>query len=85
MRISQCGNDCIVCAQDFNNFREREKQKMDDEDMLFSPFANIQKSAVLQEAKHVFNDPNEVRQHPERCSQILCKLLFLLAQVRSFL
>uniref|UniRef100_A0A7S3LLT2 Coatomer subunit gamma n=1 Tax=Aplanochytrium stocchinoi TaxID=215587 RepID=A0A7S3LLT2_9STRA len=70
--------------KEFNNFRDREKQKMDDEDMLFSPFAGIEKSTVLQEAKAAFNDPHEVKHNPGKCCLLISKLLFLLAQGETF-
>ncbi|GKD68686.1 coatomer subunit gamma [Tanacetum coccineum] len=46
----------------------------------YSPFAGIEKGAVLQEAR-VFNDP---QLDPRRCSQVITKLLYLLNQGDTF-
>nr|GEV74906.1 coatomer subunit gamma-2 [Tanacetum cinerariifolium] len=51
-----------------------------DEEAEYSPFAGIEKGAVLQEAR-VFNDP---QLDPRRCSQVITKLLYLLNQVDTF-
>jgi len=49
-----------------------------------SPFAGIEKAAVLQEAAHNFNDPSTVKNAPQKCVTVITKLLFLLAQGESF-
>jgi len=49
-----------------------------------SPFAGIEKAAVLQEAAHSFNDPMTVKNSPQQCVTVITKLLFLLAQGESF-
>ena len=41
--------------KEFNTLRE--KEKMEDEEGYFSPFAGMEKSTVLQEAKAAFNNP----------------------------
>ncbi|PWA74240.1 coatomer/calthrin adaptor appendage, C-terminal subdomain-containing protein [Artemisia annua] len=51
-----------------------------DEEAEYSPFAGIEKGAVLQEAR-VFNDP---QLDPRRCSQVITKLLYLLNQGDTF-
>lgn len=59
----------------------------DDEDaaeVYVSPFAGIEKSSVLQEAAHLFNDSNTVLRAPQKCVAVITKLLFLLAQGESF-
>ena len=44
----------------------------------------IEKSAVLQEAAAVFNDPAIVKKRPKACCALITKLLYLLAQGESF-
>lgn len=60
------------------------KDKKDDEDVLggggaSNPFYNLEKTAVLQEAR-VFN---ETPVNPRKCTQILAKILYLLNQGES--
>lgn len=47
-----------------------------DEDEVYSPFATLQKSQVLQECR-VFNDP---QLNPVLCTQLITKILYLLGQ-----
>ncbi|QCD88544.1 coatomer subunit gamma-2 [Vigna unguiculata] len=51
-----------------------------DDEAEYSPFAGIEKGAVLQEAR-VFNDP---QLDARRCSQVITKLLYLLNQGETF-
>jgi len=55
------------------NMASREKK---DEDEVYSPFQNLQKSQVLQDCR-CFND-REI--NPRRCTNILTKMLWLLSQ-----
>ena len=48
-----------------------------------NPYADIDKTAVLQEAR-VFHDATHVRMHPKRCCMLLTKLLYLLGQGEKF-
>ena len=54
----------------------------DEDGAEVSPFANIDKSAVIQECK-VFHDSNFVKNHPKRCCQHITKLLYILTQGES--
>jgi coatomer protein complex subunit gamma len=54
-----------------------EKFKDEDEDELFiSPYAHLEKSAVLQEAR-IFHDPLAVRENPRKCCTVIAQLLHL--------
>lgn len=54
-----------------------EKFKDEDEEEAFvSPYAHLQKSAVLQEAR-IFHDSISVRENPRRCCTIIAQLLHL--------
>lgn len=64
--------------------RMRRGDDEDGADYYVSPFAGIEKSAVLQEAAHLFNDPNAVLRTPQKCVGVLTKLLFLLSQGEKF-
>jgi coatomer subunit gamma len=48
-----------------------------------SPFAHLDKSAVLQDCR-VFHDANFVRMHPKRCCQQITRLLWFLVQGETF-
>jgi len=52
-----------------------EKFKEDDENLM-SPYAQLEKASVLQEARD-FNDPNVVRTNPRKCCTIITQLLHL--------
>jgi len=53
-------------------------EKFKDEDMeaYVSPYANLEKAAVLQEAR-VFNDSVAVRENPRKCCTVIAQLLHL--------
>mmetsp|Transcript_2554 Transcript_2554/g.5373 ORF Transcript_2554/g.5373 Transcript_2554/m.5373 type:complete len:944 (-) Transcript_2554:213-3044(-) len=63
----------------FNMLREvqdlAEKFKEDDEQYI-SPYAQLEKAAVLQEAR-VFHDPTVVRENPRKCCTVIAQLLHL--------
>jgi len=52
-----------------------EKFKEDDEQYI-SPYAHLEKAAVLQEAR-VFHDPTVVRENPRKCCTVIAQLLHL--------
>ena len=68
---------------ELSNLKEKFKTE-DDEYGPISPFDGIEKSAVLQEAAAVFNDPAIVKKRPKACCALITKLLYLLAQGESF-
>ena len=72
----------LPTVSDLNRMRRGDDD--DAVDVYVSPFAGIEKSSVLQEAAHLFNDPNAVLRSPQRCVAVLTKLLFLLAQGEKF-
>eukprot|EP00567_Pseudictyota_dubia_P001400 CAMPEP_0197465186 /NCGR_PEP_ID=MMETSP1175-20131217/64410_1 /TAXON_ID=1003142 /ORGANISM="Triceratium dubium, Strain CCMP147" /LENGTH=981 /DNA_ID=CAMNT_0043001191 /DNA_START=64 /DNA_END=3006 /DNA_ORIENTATION=- len=54
-------------------------EKFKDEDageMFVSPYANLEKAAVLQEAR-IFNDSQAVRESPRKCCTVIAQLLHL--------
>lgn len=54
-------------------------EKFKDEDageMFVSPYANLEKAAVLQEAR-IFNDSTAVRESPRKCCTVIAQLLHL--------
>jgi len=53
-----------------------EKFKSEDEELYVSPYANLEKSAVLQEAR-VFHDSAGVRDNPRNCCTVIAQLLHL--------
>ncbi len=54
-----------------------EKFKDDDEEeVYYSPYANLEKSAVLQEAR-IFHDSTAVRENPRKCCTVIAQLLHL--------
>eukprot|EP00537_Pseudo-nitzschia_pungens_P002638 CAMPEP_0172358800 /NCGR_PEP_ID=MMETSP1060-20121228/3068_1 /TAXON_ID=37318 /ORGANISM="Pseudo-nitzschia pungens, Strain cf. cingulata" /LENGTH=945 /DNA_ID=CAMNT_0013080151 /DNA_START=148 /DNA_END=2985 /DNA_ORIENTATION=+ len=63
----------------FSMFREvqdlAEKFKEEDEQYI-SPYAHLEKAAVLQEAR-VFHDPTVVRENPRKCCTVIAQLLHL--------
>eukprot|EP00531_Pseudo-nitzschia_arenysensis_P000922 CAMPEP_0116141778 /NCGR_PEP_ID=MMETSP0329-20121206/14558_1 /TAXON_ID=697910 /ORGANISM="Pseudo-nitzschia arenysensis, Strain B593" /LENGTH=943 /DNA_ID=CAMNT_0003636973 /DNA_START=122 /DNA_END=2953 /DNA_ORIENTATION=+ len=63
----------------FNMLREvqdlADKFKEDDEQYI-SPYAHLEKAAVLQEAR-VFHDPTVVRENPRKCCTVIAQLLHL--------
>jgi len=42
----------------------------------YSPYANLEKAAVLQEAR-CFHDPTAVRESPRKCCTVIAQLLHL--------
>lgn len=52
-----------------------DKFKEDDEQYI-SPYAHLEKAAVLQEAR-VFHDPTVVRENPRKCCTVIAQLLHL--------
>lgn len=68
--------------KEFNNIRE--KEKMDDDDYVFSPFAGMEKSTVLQEAKASFNSAQDVKYEPQKCALLITKLIYLLVVGETF-
>lgn len=69
-------------VSDLNRMRRGDDD--DAADVYVSPFAGIEKASVLQEAAHLFNDPNTVRSAPQKCVAVITKLLFLLSQGEKF-
>lgn len=63
-------------------FNQKNKMK-DEDDYDYLPFADIDKSTVLQGCR-AFHEQNVVRQQPERVCDLLTKLLYLLAQGERF-
>jgi len=53
-----------------------EKFKDEDEDGFVSPYAQLEKTAVLQEAR-IFHDPVAVRENPRKCCTVIAQLLHL--------
>eukprot|EP00924_Labyrinthula_sp_SR-Ha-C_P015976 maker-scaffold_4-snap-gene-15.1-mRNA-1 protein AED:0.04 eAED:0.05 QI:0/0/0/0.5/1/1/2/0/941 len=60
-----------------------DKAKEEDFDPSVLPFTTMEKAAVLQEAKHVFNSPSEVKS-ANKCALILTRLIYLLVQGETF-
>uniref|UniRef100_A0A6U1MSQ3 Coatomer subunit gamma n=1 Tax=Fibrocapsa japonica TaxID=94617 RepID=A0A6U1MSQ3_9STRA len=59
------------------------KEKFKGEDDRTSPFADLEKAAVLQECR-AFSDSNVVTHHPQRCSHLITKLLHILSTGDTF-
>ena len=72
----------LPSVSDLNRMRRGDDD--DAAEVYVSPFAGIEKSSVLQEAAHLFNDPNTVTKQPQKCVAVITKLLFLLAQGEKF-
>lgn len=53
-----------------------DKFKNDEEEMFVSPYAHLEKAAVLQEAR-IFHDPVAVRENPRKCCTVIAQLLHL--------
>jgi len=71
--------------KEFNTFRnDKDKFKSEDEEAVVSPYAGLEKSAVLQEAGAAFNNPQVVKLEPNKCCLLITKLLYLLAQGEKF-
>lgn len=64
-----------VMMKELQQVAEKFKDE-DEEEMYFSPYANLEKSAVLQEAR-IFHDSNAVRDNPRKCCTVIAQLLHL--------
>lgn len=53
-----------------------EKFKVEEDEQYISPYAHLEKAAVLQEAR-IFHDPNAVRENPRKCCTVIAQLLHL--------
>lgn len=53
-----------------------EKFKTEDDENFVSPYANLEKAQVLQEAR-IFHDPTAVRENPRKCCTVIAQLLHL--------
>ena len=53
-----------------------EKFKVEEDEPYLSPYAHLEKAAVLQEAR-IFHDPNAVRENPRKCCTVIAQLLHL--------
>jgi len=53
-----------------------DKFKNDDDELFVSPYAQLEKAAVLQEAR-IFHDPTAVRENPRKCCTVIAQLLHL--------
>jgi len=53
-----------------------EKFKTEDDEHFVSPYANLEKAQVLQEAR-IFHDPTAVRENPRKCCTVIAQLLHL--------
>jgi coatomer protein complex subunit gamma len=53
-----------------------EKFKVEEDEQYISPYAQLQKAAVLQEAR-IFHDPSAVRENPRKCCTVIAQLLHL--------
>jgi coatomer protein complex subunit gamma len=53
-----------------------EKFKVEEDEHYVSPYASLEKAAVLQEAR-IFHDPNSVRENPRKCCTVIAQLLHL--------
>lgn len=53
-----------------------EKFKVEEDDQYISPYAQLEKATVLQEAR-IFHDPVQVRENPRKCCTVIAQLLHL--------
>jgi coatomer protein complex subunit gamma len=53
-----------------------EKFKVEEDDQYVSPYAQLEKATVLQEAR-IFHDPTAVRENPRKCCTVIAQLLHL--------
>jgi len=53
-----------------------EKFKVEEDEQYVSPYAHLEKAAVLQEAR-IFHDPTAVRENPRKCCTVIAQLLHL--------
>jgi coatomer protein complex subunit gamma len=68
---------------ELKDIRDRHLKDESFEGQELSPFAHLDKSAVLQDCR-VFHDANFVRMHPKRCCQQITRLLYFLVQGETF-
>lgn len=53
-----------------------EKFKVEEDEPYISPYAQLEKATVLQEAR-IFHDPSAVRENPRKCCTVIAQLLHL--------
>jgi coatomer protein complex subunit gamma len=53
-----------------------DKFKVEEDEQYISPYAHLEKAAVLQEAR-IFHDPTSVRENPRKCCTVIAQLLHL--------
>jgi coatomer subunit gamma len=53
-----------------------DKFKVEEDEQYVSPYAHLEKAAVLQEAR-IFHDPAAVRENPRKCCTVIAQLLHL--------
>ena len=53
-----------------------DKFKVEEDEHYISPYAHLEKAAVLQEAR-IFHDPTQVRENPRKCCTVIAQLLHL--------
>ena len=61
----------------------KDKFKIDDDELSVSPFQGLDKASVLQETG-IFSDANIVKREPQKCCQLITKLLHILTQGEPF-
>jgi coatomer protein complex subunit gamma len=64
-----------VVMKELQQVAEKFKEE-DEEEVYYSPYANLEKSAVLQEAR-IFHDSTAVRENPRKCCTVIAQLLHL--------
>lgn len=64
-----------VVLKEIQQVAEKFKDE-DEEEVYLSPYANLEKSTVLQEAR-IFHDPTSVRENPRKCCTVIAQLLHL--------
>jgi coatomer protein complex subunit gamma len=53
-----------------------DKFKVEEDEQYVSPYAQLEKATVLQEAR-IFHDPTQVRENPRKCCTVIAQLLHL--------
>jgi len=53
-----------------------DKFKVEEDEQYISPYAQLEKATVLQDAR-IFHDPTEVRENPRKCCTVIAQLLHL--------
>ena len=64
-----------VVLKEIQQVAEKFKDE-DEEEIYLSPYANLEKSTVLQEAR-IFHDSVQVRENPRKCCTVIAQLLHL--------